>query len=145
MLKTLLTKETVQFKTSVSNWEEAIQYASSPLLYNKSIDERYVETMIQNVHEFGPYIVLMPKIAMPHARPEDGVNKLSISLLVLEEAVSFNEEKEANIFLVLAANDASSHLTLLTEISALLSNQEKVDTLLTATNYTDLLSIFEGE
>ena len=40
--------------------------------------------MINNVKEIGSYIVIAPKVAIPHARPEDGTNKLGISFLKLE-------------------------------------------------------------
>lgn len=145
MLEQLLTSEMVQFKKKVENWEEGIRIAAEPMVKKNAVEERYVEKMIENVKELGPYIVLMPNVAMPHARPEDGVHELSLGLLVLEEVVSFSDGKEVSVFLVLGANDASSHLSLLMEISTLLGNQEKVDALLTATSYTEILSIFKGE
>ncbi len=36
--------------------------------------------MIANVNKFGTYIVIAPKVAMPHSRPEDGVNKNCVSM-----------------------------------------------------------------
>lgn len=141
MLSTRLTNDMVQFIPELKDWEKAIRVASKPLLDKGHIKESYVEAMIRNVKEFGPYIVLMPNVAMPHARPEDGVKKLGISLMITEKSVSFEQDKTANIFFVLAANDASSHLTLLTEISEFLSNEEKVNELLSAKSYDDILKI----
>ncbi len=136
MLKEILTFDMVQFTAEVTDWEEAIRLAAAPLLNNKFIKESYVTKMIANVKEFGPYIVLMPQIAMPHARPEDGVNVVGISLLVLEKSVAFDAEKEANVFFILAAKDSNSHLALLTELAGVLSIQENMDALISAKSYS---------
>jgi mannitol/fructose-specific phosphotransferase system IIA component (Ntr-type) len=141
MLEEYLTIEMVQFKEEVLNWEEAIRIASEPLIKVHSIETEYVDTMIENVKSFGPYIVLLPKFAMPHARPENGVNKLGLSLLIIEKSVKFDGGKFANVFLVLAAPDQESHLTLLSELSTVLSSQAKVDSLVLAKSYQEILAI----
>lgn len=141
MLKEILTIDMVQFKAEVTDWEEAICLAAAPLLANKSIEETYVTKMIANVKEFGPYIMLMPQIAMPHARPEDGVNVMGISLLITEKSVAFDAKREANVFFILAAKDSNSHLALLTEIAGVLSIQENVDALVSAKSYSVIENI----
>ncbi|PPA69548.1 PTS sugar transporter subunit IIA [Jeotgalibacillus proteolyticus] len=142
MLETKLTEEMVQFTSEAKSWEETIRIASAPLLDKGSIEPRYVEKIISNVKELGPYIILMPNVAMPHARPEDGVNETGISLLVSKESVYFQGEKSARIFLVLASSDATSHLELLKEISEILTDEEKLNELLAAKNYQDIKNLF---
>lgn len=144
MFLSRLTRELVQFEEKIDSWEKAIELASNPLLLNGSIDESYIKAMIENVKNLGPYIVLMPRVAMPHARPDDGVKKTGISLLVVKEKVLFKTDKSANIFLVLAAEDAANHLTLLQEISDFLSKEENIETLLSATNYEELIHNHRG-
>lgn len=141
MLGELLKSDMVQFQKEVRDWEEAIEVASTPLLKNNYIEESYVRAMIKNVNEFGPYIVLLPRIAMPHSRPEDGVHKLGVSVLITEQDVMFPNEKVANVFIVLAAVDSTSHLELLSQLMELLSDEEKVQTLIQARTYEELLSI----
>lgn len=145
MLVNYLTDEMVQFRQEVQNWAEAIRVAAEPLLINKFIETDYVETMIENVKNFGPYIVIIPKFALPHARPENGVNRLGLSLLLLEKSVKFDGEKEANAFLVLAAPDPDSHLTLLSELSTVLSSEEKVNALISAKSYQQVVNILREE
>ncbi|WP_347862311.1 BglG family transcription antiterminator [Salimicrobium sp. PL1-032A] len=94
MLNELLTTETIRFKDSVSGWEEAIRVASEPLLKKETIQPGYVDAMIESVHELGPYIVIAPDIAIPHARPEEGVNRLGMSFLRLKEPVAFSEKEK---------------------------------------------------
>ncbi|WP_449619266.1 PTS sugar transporter subunit IIA [Robertmurraya sp. Marseille-Q9965] len=144
MFLSRLTKELVQFQEKIDSWEKAIELASNPLLENGSINESYVKAMIENVKNFGPYIVLMPQVAMPHARPEDGVITTGISLLVVKEKVLFETDKSANLFLVLAAENATNHLTLLQEISDFLSKEENIERLLSATNYEEFLHNHRG-
>ena len=75
MLKQYLSEETMQHKTSVDNWEEAIAMAARPLLNKGVIDDSYVEAMIDSVEKNGPYIVLKDYFALPHAQAGTGVNE----------------------------------------------------------------------
>ncbi|RID82710.1 PTS sugar transporter subunit IIA [Mesobacillus zeae] len=135
----------ISFKESAENWEEAIKIASQPLLEQQFIEKEYIDTMISNVKEFGPYIVMVPGFAMPHARPENGVNKLGVSLLILGKETLFNDEKAASVFLVLAATDPESHLALLSELSSLLSNEENVARLAAARSESEVFTILKEE
>ncbi len=72
MLNDLITTNQIQIHQRVESWMDAIRVAASPLLLEKKIQPAYIETMVQNVESHGPYIVLMPDVAIPHARPEDG-------------------------------------------------------------------------
>ncbi|MDD3404207.1 MAG: PTS sugar transporter subunit IIA, partial [Hespellia sp.] len=59
----------IRFEEEMSDWKEAIRLVAQPLLENGCIEERYIDAMIRNVIENGPYIIIMPGLAMPHARP----------------------------------------------------------------------------
>ena len=124
MLNELITEDKVMFQKNVKDYKEAIYVSGKPLLEEGIIEERYLEKVISNIHEMGPYIVVAPNIAISHARPEDGVNKLGMSILMLEEAVNFSEDKERFVKLVvtLAAPDEESHLKALGQLSELFMN-----------------------
>ncbi len=50
MLSDLLNKDTIQIDDEADmNWEEAIYKAAIPLLKNKSIENKYVDAMIDSV------------------------------------------------------------------------------------------------
>ncbi|WP_257349830.1 BglG family transcription antiterminator [Pseudalkalibacillus decolorationis] len=134
MLNELLTEKTIQFKDKVANWEEAIHVAAQPLIDQDSIRSNYVEAMIENVKELGPYIVIAPRIAIPHARPETGVERLGMSLLRLKEPVYFSEQEKhrAQLIIVLAAIDNQTHLKALAQLTEVLSNEENIDRLIAA-------------
>ena len=126
MLNQLISVETIQVKPSVKDWKEAIRTASDPLFKKGTIHQDYVEAMINNVLEMGPYIVVAPRIALAHARPEQGVNQLGISLLCLKERVSFSKEgrHDVNLIIVLAAVNSETHLKVLSQLASLLSDDE---------------------
>lgn len=87
MLKELINAERVNIIKNVRDWKEAIKIASKPLLEDNSIEELYIENMIKSVEKYGPYIVLADRFALPHASSKEGVNKLAMSLLIVEDEV----------------------------------------------------------
>ena len=136
MLYELITPENIQFLKNVSNWEEAIRQSAKPLLENKTIEPSYVDAIIKNVKELGPYIVIGPEIAIPHARPETGVNKVGMSILKLEEPVDFSndqQERPVTLLFCLAATDSTSHLEALSELTKLLVNEDSFNQLKNST------------
>ncbi|WP_430790469.1 BglG family transcription antiterminator [Virgibacillus flavescens] len=143
MLKELLTEKTIQLEERVSNWEEAIKLAAQPLLAEQVIKEGYIEAMIDNVKDLGPYIVIAPNIALPHARPETGVERVGMSLLRLTEPVYFSDKEKhrAQLIIVLAATDNQSHLKALSQLTEMLSNEENVQHLIDSKNKQDVLAL----
>lgn len=143
MLNELLTREFIQLENHVETWEEAIRIASEPLLQNGNIVEEYISEMIVNVKNLGPYIVIAPKIAIPHARPEAGVKRLGMSLLQLKESVLFSEKQEhaANLIIVLAAIDNETHLKALAQLSEMLSEPKNVEMLIYSNSVDEMLEL----
>lgn len=141
MLKKMLENK-IQVIDSIENWEVAIRVASIPLLENRDINSEYVEAMIDNIRKLGPYVVLMPRVAMPHSRPEHGVNNSSISLLKVNDGVLFEgKDERVNLFFILAARDSSSHIDVITELTDLLGDDKRVDEMLNARDYESLYSV----
>ncbi len=87
MLTQLLTKDCIQVANFVQSWQEAIRLAANPLIRQHKIEQRYIDAMIQSIEQYGPYVVITPKVAIPHARPTDGVHALAVSLLRLQQPV----------------------------------------------------------
>ncbi|WP_051271246.1 BglG family transcription antiterminator [Shimazuella kribbensis] len=133
VLQDLLTEDMIQLQRKPKDWKDAIQLASQPLLANGAIQEKYVDAMIKNVMELGPYVVIAPKIAIPHARPEQGVKQMGMSLLTLQEGVFFEgSDNPVQFMIVLAAVDKESHLKALAQLSELLSHEADVHEIIEA-------------
>lgn len=50
----------IQVVENADNWEKAIETAAQPLIKNGKIKYGYVENIIKNIKELGPYIILLP-------------------------------------------------------------------------------------
>jgi PTS system ascorbate-specific IIA component len=139
-----LTSDFVQMVDEISNWEEAIIKSATPLLKEGFIEQSYVDAMIDSVKEFGPYIVIAPNIAMPHARPEKGANKAGFSLMKLEKPVYFSEQEEhkAQLLITLACADSNTHIEMIEFIVTVLSDEEKYNAVLEAKTIDEILNIF---
>lgn len=148
MLSELLTADMIQLTDRKMGWEEAIDTAAEPLKKKGKITQSYVEAMINKVKDYGPFIHIGKGVALPHARPEDGVNELGMSLLRVETPVllSDDEKHPIQIFICLAAIDNEMHLKALASLTRILSNKEKLETLLSASSKEEILAIMtEGE
>lgn len=143
MLKDVLKKSDILLLEKCPDWESAVQRVALPLLNENCIKESYVEAMIASVKEFGPYIVMGKHLALAHARPEDGVNKLGISVATLAEPVVFgNEENDpVKIIFCLAAVDSFSHLNIMKSLIELINDETKIDRLAQCTTVADFETI----
>ena len=141
MLEKILNTNLIQFKDQLETWQEAIQLAAEPLLNNNSIEQTYVDKIISNTKEIGPYYILAPNIALPHARPEFGVKKMGLSILVIKEPVWFSDKDQhkVQLIIVLAAADNQSHLEALAELAAILGDEENVNKLIHSESKEDFL------
>lgn len=133
-LKEVLPIEHIQCLTAVTDWKQAIHESAKPLLENQAVTENYITAMIDVLLEMGPYVVVSPKVAIPHARPQDGVNKLGMTLLQLKKHVPFSEKgsKPVNLVIVLAAIDGDTHLKALNQLTKILSNKSLKEALIAA-------------
>lgn len=143
MLKELLTRETIQLHISCKDWIEAIQAGTSILLERGSVEQRYEETIIENFKKYGPYMVIAPGIVLSHARPENGVNTLSMSLVTLQTPVHFGNETNdpVKLIITLAATDNKTHLKALEQLMELLMNKDDMRAMVTATDIDNIIAI----
>lgn len=139
----LLDEQHILLDAKASTAEEAIRIAGRQLLQADDIEERYIEKMVSSYRENGPYFVIAPSIAMPHARPEDGVKRAALSMVRLQKAVAFGHPKNDPVKLVFgfAASSSEEHLQYLQKLSQLLIDPKNVETLLTA-SMNDVLRLF---
>lgn len=146
-LRELLRPSLARTHVSVDNWESAIRAAGQLLVEDGAVEPRFVDAMVRVAQELGPYIVVAPGIALPHARPEDGVNRASISAISLKTPVEFGHEKNDPVSLViaLAAEDNKQHVQGLADLATVLGKSETVSRLNAAETKEELLAILWGD
>lgn len=99
---------------SASNRDHAIRAAGSLLVASGRTTSEYTDQMLAAVEEFGPYIVIAPRIALAHARPSEAVLETGLSLAVLAEGVNFGSPNDpVRLVFGLAAKDHDGHISVL--------------------------------
>ncbi|MGY3814187.1 PTS sugar transporter subunit IIA [Globicatella sulfidifaciens] len=143
MLENIVEKGLYSFHHQFESWEDAIKAACRPLEEKGIISTDYSQYIINNVHEFGPYIVIAPEICIPHAQEGKGVYQTEIGFMKTEVPVDFgpNCDYTARLFFVLASINNDQHLENLTQLVTLLEDESLVKKLLSAQNAEDLLSL----
>ncbi len=128
----LLEKQTIRARVSAGDWEQAVRAAIAPLVAVGAAEERYADSVIGNAQKNGPYFVLMPGVALPHARPEQGALGEGFSLITLDTPIEFGQKDNdpVNLLLSFAATDPTRQLEYcLGEAVTLLESQATVDAL----------------
>ncbi|MBP2653436.1 MAG: system L-ascorbate-specific transporter subunit [Firmicutes bacterium] len=125
-LRDMLNQETILLQAEADDWQAAVRLGGQLLIDSGVAEPRYIDAIIQCTIEFGPYYVLAPGLAMPHARPEHGVKKTGFSLMTLRTPVPFGhtENDPVDILIFLAAADSSSHLEAMSQIVTVFSDDE---------------------
>jgi transcriptional antiterminator/mannitol/fructose-specific phosphotransferase system IIA component (Ntr-type) len=110
-LHELLPPEHIRLDVSCGSYQEAVRLSADALLKNGYIEPAYIDAMLRNLEENGPYIVISPGFAFPHAGLGDGAIRTGMSLIRLKEPVAFGHEEYDPVDLVccLAAVDSEKH------------------------------------
>ncbi len=140
MLKEML-KGNITLLNSIDSWQEAIKVAAKPLLEKNKIQANYIDAMIGNIKKFGEYIIIAPNVAMPHSRPEDGVNESCLALLKLDKGVAFDNGEEVQLFFILGAKDNNSHINTLTELMEVVDDEDKIEELSKTTTIEEIINL----
>jgi transcriptional antiterminator/mannitol/fructose-specific phosphotransferase system IIA component (Ntr-type) len=143
MLKDVLTSETILLGAEAMDWREAVRLAGSLLARAGYVEDPYTDAMIALVEEIGPYVVVAPGIAMPHARPSNGVRRVGVSLVRLTRPVVFpgKETNPVDLILAFAAEGNDRHLAVMAQLAALLSDEERVKVLRSAQDVEEILQL----
>ena len=121
--QSLIDNNSIRLNIVATNWREAIKIGTDLLEISGAIKPSYYQAITQSVEELGPYIVIAPYFAMPHARPEDGVNKTAFALLTLAEPV-YIEDECVDVMIVLAGSSSDEHMQGLKEVTQVLDDEE---------------------
>ncbi|MDC5705521.1 PTS sugar transporter subunit IIA [Vibrio europaeus] len=146
MLSELITSDVIRVHAEASDWKDAVQKSCQALLDNGAVEPSYVEAIFRSHQELGPYYVVGPGMAMPHARPEDGVNRLSLAITVIQNGVNFASEGNdpVKMLVTLAATDSDSHVGAISKLAELFMNEEHVEQICNAQSVDDVLAVIKN-
>jgi mannitol/fructose-specific phosphotransferase system IIA component (Ntr-type) len=145
-MKQLLTKDRVKVGVQASTWQDAVRAVGRVLADSGGVEERYIDGMIRTTEELGPYIVIAPGLAIPHARPEDGVISPCMAVVSLAVPIPFgNEDNDpVKVLVALGATDHEIHVEALSQMADILSEPENLEALKKAESVEQILKIMWG-
>ncbi|MFL0250244.1 BglG family transcription antiterminator [Clostridium neuense] len=147
MLQDVLTEDFIKLNVDAKDWEQAIRFGGEILKANDVVKQEYIEGMINSVKTLGPYVVIAPGIAMPHARPDESVKKIGMSLVTLKEPVNFGNKDNDPVRLVvcLCAVDHTSHLKALSQLVTFLGDKDFVEVALNSTEPSEITNYIKNK
>ncbi|MDB1124169.1 PTS sugar transporter subunit IIA [Vibrio algarum] len=126
--------------------DSALGLTCSVLLSRGDVEPSYLEAIKEKHKDIGAYYVLAPKIAMPHARPEDGVNRAALQVTVFKNGVDLESSDNGEVYLAitLAAMDSDSHIHTIMALSNLFQNDDDIDRIIAANNESEIIEILQA-
>lgn len=145
MLKGTLGVRSVSLGEEAKDWKEAVKLAGQLLVNSGAAEEGYVPAMIRTTEELGPYAVIAPGVAIPHARPEDGAKQVGLSLAVLGEPVEFGSKENDPVDLVFGftTTNSDAHIEMIQALADFIEQQENCEALRNARTVEEALEVIE--
>lgn len=127
----LLPASHIELDVACEDWKDAVRKSAQKLLEMGYIEERYIQAMIENIEENGPYIVISKGFAVPHEGLEQGSVKVGMSLIRLKKPVAFGAEELDPVRFVccLSAVDHKTHLKAFFHLINMLKDEKFKDQL----------------
>lgn len=118
----------IKLNVEASDWRDSMIKSGQLLVDSEYITKDYIDLTIKCVEENGPYIVIIPGLALSHSRPDVSVKKTGLSLITLSKPVCFDCDNDpVDIVLTLAATDDTSHLEKLQSMAEFISDEDNIE------------------
>jgi len=145
MLREFVERKHFKFAEAAKDWREAIRMSCETLEADGTVEADYKEEIIACVEKYGPYIVIMPNVVIPHSQEHaKGVNKTAVGFMKLHKPVRFtpgDSTTDAQLFFTLASCDSNQHLENISKLSEMLMNEELVEELAKVNTPEELLEL----
>ncbi|ROR64944.1 PTS sugar transporter subunit IIA [Agrococcus jenensis] len=124
------------------DWRAAVRAAGVDLVTASAVGRAYVEELVQQIESAGPYCVVAPGVAVPHAKASGVVRRDALAIVVLDEPVAFGHPHNDPVRVVigLAATSARQHLRMLAELANALDGSGVTDALAAATTRDEAIA-----
>lgn len=124
-MKRILEDEYIRTDVEANSWREAVQMAGDILVHLKECDQEFIYQMVKTVENLGPYMILLPDVALFHAPPGEYVHKACLSFVTFKNPVYFTDFDNQRIkcAFALGAVDPESHMEMLQQVAMLLQDK----------------------
>lgn len=139
ILAQMLDPSKIMIKQEKITWEQGILQAADILGKKGCVGSDYGKKAVENVKEYGDYIIISKGIALAHAgKKEAHVYKDGLSLVMCPEGIEFTEGNIVYLVFCFAVAEEKDYLKLFQEIIALGKTQKKMKDILQQKNVVSL-------
>ena len=139
ILAQMLDPSKIMIKQEKITWEQGILQAADILEKKGCVGSDYGKKAVENVKEYGDYIIISKGIALAHAgKKEAHVYKDGLSLVMCPEGIEFTEGNIVYLVFCFAVAEEKDYLKLFQEIIALGKTQKKMKDILQQKNVGSL-------
>ena len=139
ILAQMLDPSKIMIKQEKITWEQGILQAADILEKKGCVGSDYGKKAVENVKEYGDYIIISKGIALAHAgKKEAHVYKDGLSLVMCPEGMEFTEGNIVYLVFCFAVAEEKDYLKLFQEIIALGKTQKKMKDILQQKNVVSL-------
>lgn len=139
ILAQMLDPSKIMIKQEKITWEQGILQAADILEKKGCVGSDYGKKAVENVKEYGDYIIISKGIALAHAgKKEAHVYKDGLSLVMCPEGIEFTEGNIVYLVFCFAVAEEKDYLKLFREIIALGKTQKKMKDILQQKNVVSL-------
>ena len=139
ILAQMLDPSKIMIKQEKITWEQGILQAADILEKKGCVGSDYGKKAVENVKEYGDYIIISKGIALAHAgKKEAHVYKDGLSLVMCPEGIEFTEGNIVYLVFCFAVAEEKDYLKLFQEIIALGEIQKKMKDILQQKNVVSL-------
>lgn len=117
----ILKEDRIGLKKEFTDWKECIKECGWLLEKSGCISNEYTLNVIEAVESYGSYMVITPKVILPHAKNDRGVFKTSLCLMSLKKEIAFPSGKEIGLVIFFSSRDKIEHLSAMRTLVELLS------------------------
>lgn len=139
ILAQMLDPSKIMIKQEKITWEQGILQAADILEKKGCVGSDYGKKAVENVKEYGDYIIISKGIALAHAgKKEAHVYKDGLSLVMCPEGIEFTEGNIVYLVFCFAVAEEKDYLKLFQEIIALGKTQKEMKDILQQKNVVSL-------
>ena len=97
------------------------------------------------LHDFdNPYMILGENVAVPHAEPIYGVNKIGISLLIVKNGTHFSKDLKIHFIFIIAVTGTEEHITAIHQLSNIAMDKRFLEELKKQTDEKDVYNLLKN-
>lgn len=119
--------------------KSAIQRMGDILIQKGYINQDYIDSILNALDAYGPYMFISEDIVLAHAKPEDGAFQVGVALIVSKEGITFSQNRIAKMIILISAIDQTQHLSILKDIVCLAKDKKRLENIVSSASKEDIL------